>query len=132
MIIIITDTIITINHILAVLLYANFTKHSYLFSSTYRKNDLYESDSALKHRHKEHFWWGRYLREAVEIYGEKMNHQKDIDVLYHGVSDSLLFNATNINLYGPVSTTAGLFCVFTLLQSMSYVFMLYCFEKTSL
>ena len=102
-------TLITVDHVLSILLYTNYTKHSYLFSSTYRKNNLYESDRSLKTRHSEYYWWGKNLRESVEIYGEPMVHRKDIPTFYHGISDSLLFNSTTIRLFGPVSTTAGLF-----------------------
>ena len=101
-------TIITVQHILSILLYTNYSKHSYLFSATYRKNDMFETNISLKTRHSEFWWWGKLLREAVEIYGECMRYRTDIGTFYHGISDTLLFNTTKVNLYGPVSTTGGL------------------------
>ena len=111
---------ITAGHILSVLLYTNFTDHSYTFSSTYRKNHLYESVSSLKKRHSEYFWWGKYLRETVEIYGEDMKKRSDIRLFHHGISQTLYFNTTNIRLFGPVSTTTGLFLYYTFIFYLLY------------
>ena len=46
---------------------------------------------------------------CMQIYGESMSKRPDVTTFYHGISDTLLFNSTRVNLYGPVSTTGGMF-----------------------
>ena len=92
---------ISLEHILSILCYTNFSKQCYLFSSTYRKIGEYESDQDLKRRHREFANWGRLIRETVECFGILMQHSS-IDTFYHGVSDTLIFDSTSIRLYGQV------------------------------
>ena len=101
--------IIKVEHIMSVMFYTNFTENSRLFSETYRKQSLYETDESLKQRHSELYYWGRYLRECVEVFGEEMAGRPDIGIFYHGISTTLLFNSSSIYLFGPLSTTRGIF-----------------------
>ena len=73
-------------------------------------------------RHSQVANWARSLREAVECFGEQMGYRKDIGAFYHGVSESLLFESTNIRLFGPVSTTAGMYAYFFFKSDPSFVF----------
>ena len=63
---------ITVPHIIAVLMYTNYTEASYEFSRTFRKISPFESDRVLKERHAEVGIWGKLLREAVECFGAMM------------------------------------------------------------
>eukprot|EP01084_Bolivina_argentea_P291032 500121_1 len=65
----------------------------------------YETNKTLKDRHSEFYYWGKYLRECVECYGEDFEYS-EIKTLYHGVSAELLFDSTTIKMCGPFSTTA--------------------------
>ena len=114
--------VIKVEHIMALMFYTNFSEHSYLFSSTFRRSSPFETDAALKQRHREFHHWSRSLRECVECYGQMMV-DSDVETFYHGVSASMLFDSTTIKLCGPLSTTAGLdisisvwclFCIFCL------------------
>ena len=101
---------ISMEHIMSLLAYTNYTKHSAAFSSTFRRTSVFESDKSFKLRHKEFYHWAKLLRELVECYGQRFDEvADDLSVLYHGVSKSLVFDSTMIKLSGPLSTTAGLF-----------------------
>eukprot|EP01084_Bolivina_argentea_P020878 38787_1 len=54
---------ISLNHIIALLLYCDYSDLCYWFSLTYRKMDYCESDAGLKSRHRNFFHFGKLLRE---------------------------------------------------------------------
>ena len=58
-------------HLLALLLYTDYTKHSASFSRSFRKKDAYESLASVRKRNSEYFWMSKRLREAVEYYGQR-------------------------------------------------------------
>ena len=97
-------------HIIAVLLYTNFPQLCYVFSATYRKTHEYEEDEDMLARHEEYGNWARLLREAVECFGTSMRHS-NIRTFFHGVSDTLVFHSTSIQLCRPVSTTSSMLLV---------------------
>ena len=97
---------VSLEHIVALLFYTNFTENSFMFSKTYRKAGPFESDRLLKRRHS---IWGRLLRVLVECFGEITGHNRHIKVFYHGINASMIFNGTSIKLFGPVSTTLSTF-----------------------
>ena len=45
-------------------------------------------------------------KDGLKLLGSKYR-QNGVGVFYHGISSTLLFDSTTINLYGPVSTTGG-------------------------
>ena len=103
---------ISVQHIMSILFYTNFSKQSAAFSATFRRNSPFEADESLKSRNREYWHWSKLLREAIECFGKTMGDEYDagLKMLYHGVSSSLIFDSTFINICGPLSTTAGLFC----------------------
>ena len=105
------DQEISVQHVVAILLYTNFSELCYLFSATYRKMHEYESDEDMKARHSEYAIWARLLREAVECFGTPLS-KSEVKVFYHGVSSTLILNSSSIKLCGPVSTTASMISFF--------------------
>ena len=101
---------ISVEHIVAILLYTNFSDLCYLFSATYRKTHEYEEDEDMLLRHREYGNWGKLLREAVECFGTSMG-RSSVKTFFHGVSSTLIFNSTSIRLCGPVSTTCSMFTI---------------------
>ena len=99
---------ITISHLMCVLFYTNYTKQSFDFSSSFRRQTWNESDVSLKRRHARFACWARLLRETVECYGENMKYSK-VETFYHGIGKELIFEGTQFNICGPLSTTAGLY-----------------------
>eukprot|EP01084_Bolivina_argentea_P094221 169381_1 len=61
-------SLITLDHVMSLLLYTNFSELCFKFGATYRKLSNDETDHALKRRHREYAVWGRLLRETVEVF----------------------------------------------------------------
>ena len=101
-------TPISVAHIVALLLYTNYTEMSFEFSKTFRRSGPFESDRLLKERHSEVAVWGRLLREIVECFGVQMSRRRDLKVFYHGINREMIFPGTYINICGPMSTTLGM------------------------
>ena len=99
---------ITVQHIMSLLFYTNFSDHSAAFSGTFRRKHGFETDDSLKARNREFWNWSRLLRETVECYGQCFFEvYKQLPTVWHGVSAELIFDSTYIKLCGPLSTTAG-------------------------
>ena len=60
----------TTEHLLAVILYCDWSQLCTAFSRTFRKTHQYQSILAVKQNNTEYAIWSRLLREAVEIYGD--------------------------------------------------------------
>ena len=110
---IVRGTEITVEHIMSLLFYTNFTDHSAAFSGTFRRKHGFETDESLKARNREFWHWSKLLRECVECFGQEFGDVCNVlPTLWHGVSAELIFDSTHIKLCGPLSTTAGLYSVF--------------------
>jgi len=97
---------ITMKHLLAVVLYTDFTKLSYLFSATFRRKNARETLKEQMARNAEYGHWSRLLRETVELFGTDMSETK-IEIFYHGVG-KLIFSSFVSYFGSPTSTTAQL------------------------
>ena len=108
---------ISVQHIMSVLFYTDFTDQSAAFSGTFRRTSPFEADESLKARNREFWNWSKLLRETVECFGQSMGelYRAGLKTLYHGVSKSLIFDSTFIKLCGPLSTTAGLLKLFSII-----------------
>eukprot|EP01084_Bolivina_argentea_P081317 147258_1 len=60
---------ITINHIMSLLLYCDFSKFCSSFSSTFRKLSGHEPLEEVRKRNQEFWWQSKLFREVVEIFG---------------------------------------------------------------
>ena len=101
-------SIITIYHLMSILFYCNFSIQQYELSATFRRIYWNETDQALKKRHSYFANWAKLLRETVECFGIPMQ-TSPVKIFYHGISKEMVFKSTTIFIYGPLSTTAGLF-----------------------
>jgi len=97
---------LTLNHVLAVMLYCNFTKLCYEFSRTYRKLNRQETDDGLKDRHSNFYHFGKLLREFVEVFGDELA-ESQYDIFYHGINTEMLFRDCYAHICGPMSTTTA-------------------------
>eukprot|EP01084_Bolivina_argentea_P284126 486840_1 len=75
-------------HLLCVMFYCNFYKLQYEFSKTYRKSKKDTSKKCVKNRHRNYYWWGKYLKECVHIFGTEISHGK-VKSFYHGIDKEL-------------------------------------------
>ena len=61
---------ISLNHLISVIMYTDYTELSSDFTSTFRKQETWELLSSIKRRNAKYAWWSRYLMETVQAYGE--------------------------------------------------------------
>ena len=61
------DGSIQFGHLLALILYCDFTALSTAFSESFRHLEKYESLKSIKQRNALYYWMSRYLRELVEM-----------------------------------------------------------------
>eukprot|EP01084_Bolivina_argentea_P236798 398123_1 len=99
--------ILSLNHIIAMLLYCNYDALSYKFSETYRKINEKDNDYDIKQRHRNYYWLGRYLRECVECFGMKINDNSCNLNVYHGINKKFIFPSMIANIKVPFSTTTS-------------------------
>ena len=97
-----------VEHLLSVLLYCDYTKHSASFSRSFRKTDEFEGLQSIKQRNSKYFWMAKRLRETVEIYGTcsyifEKNRLKG--PFYTGISRVINMPYFSIRLCSPTSTT---------------------------
>ena len=55
--------------LMSMVLYTDYTELSSVFSSTFRKKNMFEPLSSTKKRHTNFYWMSRFLRRTVAIYG---------------------------------------------------------------
>eukprot|EP01084_Bolivina_argentea_P159530 277826_1 len=96
------NIIITKKHLLSILFYCNTDELQSNFSATYRRQ-INESDDELKQRHSNYYWFGKLLREAVEVFGNVL--VDDGLALYHGIDHPLYFTKMIAKFYAPTSTS---------------------------
>eukprot|EP01084_Bolivina_argentea_P016724 31252_1 len=94
---------ITINHLISMMVYCNFSLLSYRFTETYRRIYDGESNQFVKRRHQNYYWIGKYLRECVECFG--MQNELTMLKVYHGVNKKFMFSSMNAYIMCPFSTT---------------------------
>eukprot|EP01084_Bolivina_argentea_P047659 87841_1 len=102
---------ITINHIISVILYCDFSEYCTAFSATFRAVKPLEPLTLIKKRNQEFWWQSKLFRETVEIYGKfgikKENETKNREngPFYSGISAQLIIPQFCIRLCSPTSTS---------------------------
>eukprot|EP01083_Nonionella_stella_P154321 497117_1 len=61
---------IKFEHLLSLVLYTDYIDLSTDFSSTFRKNNAFETLESMKRRNREYYWMSKWLRECVEMHGQ--------------------------------------------------------------
>eukprot|EP01084_Bolivina_argentea_P028948 53768_1 len=74
----------TVQHLLSLMIYCNWTKLQYQFSKTYRQIKCNETKHNVKKRHSNYFWLGKYLKDSVNRFGDRVV-TTNIKKLYHGI-----------------------------------------------
>ena len=93
-------------HLMSMLLYCNYSKHSASFSRSFRKTDEFESLWSIKQRNSQYFWMAKRLRETVEVYGKcSWTYPYLEGPFYTGISRVMNMPYFHIRLCSPTSTT---------------------------
>eukprot|EP01084_Bolivina_argentea_P090811 163549_1 len=108
-----TQNTISINHILAILFYCNFSELSRYFCATYLDCDSC-SLVQWKAQHCEFANLGRLVREAIEDYGDAVQKDTNREVqqrFYHGLDSKFVCSSTMIRFCAPVSCSTLRSCI---------------------
>eukprot|EP01083_Nonionella_stella_P098563 277204_1 len=94
---------LSIEHILSLMVYCNFSQLQYVFSKTYREN----INNHENHRNFYHL--GKWIKQSVHKFGTKI-YETNVQTFYHGISEKLLFPSivSNVQIYTPLSTSISL------------------------
>ena len=96
------DSPIKFEHLLSLCLYTDLSDLCFDFSCSFRALNPYEPLSLIKDRNSKYYWFSRYLRECVQLYGESLPSDKPV---YCGLSRIFYFPEFDIRLCSPSSTT---------------------------
>eukprot|EP01084_Bolivina_argentea_P111069 198278_1 len=88
-------TVISINHLIALKLYTDYTKLQKQFKM-YLRSVNYDINNC------EIYYFFKYLQESCMLFGEKIKKQK----LYTGIKQKLLFDSLTNTFHSPLSTTS--------------------------
>ena len=105
------------SHLLALVLYTDWTELQREFTKTFRKTQPYQTTAIIKQKNREYHHWSKNLREVVEYYGnggwvDKWNDDKRNKSwgsvrgpFYCGMSYQMVLPQIMIRLNGPCSST---------------------------
>eukprot|EP01084_Bolivina_argentea_P266197 451425_1 len=95
----------SLNHILVMLIYCGTDVFQAKLSETYRalKNEVLDE---TKRRHSNFHYFGKNLKEAVEVFGVEYA-KGNMKRVYHGINREMTFNGVQDFIYGIVSTTTN-------------------------
>ena len=104
---------LSIENLLCIILYCDWSDFCTAFSSTFRRTKSFEPLSSVKTRNREFWHFSKTLRETVELYGEhKGFYDKEKKKwsgiegpFYCGMSFKCVLSSFNIRLQGPTSTS---------------------------
>lgn len=103
---------ISLNHVIALILYCDFSAYCTKFSSTFRKIFSTESMAEVKARNSSFWFQSKFFREAVECFGTNNNTDSlpdggkpDTGPFYTGLDVVLAIPAFSIRLASPTSTS---------------------------
>ena len=105
------DTDLSIQNIIAIILYCNYSELCTVFSETFRAMNA-ESLKVIRDKHRHFWWWAKILRETVEYFGNNrygryygQQFRAEIGPFYCGVNALLVMPEFNIGLCSPTSTS---------------------------
>ena len=102
---------ITMEHLIAVTLYTDYSSLTTIFTSTFRKMHQYESIEQVKWRNQKYWWMSKRLYECVQLYGAgggKQHQEILTGPFYTGMSKELALQNFIFRAASPLSTSAQL------------------------
>lgn len=112
---ILQNEVISIDRLMCIILYTDYSNLSSGFTSTFRRNNRFEPLQAIKKRHKNYYWMARLLRETVTVYGQRGHGDFDTETdetinklsgpFFCGMNAVMNLPQFNIYLLSPTSTT---------------------------
>lgn len=102
---IIRNTPINVCHILSMIVYTSESTLCTAFRKTYRKRNQKETEENVRERHRQFYYFGRTLCEAIEFYGKEMRNSMEV---YHGLDKEMAFESYTAYFNQPISTTPNI------------------------
>eukprot|EP01084_Bolivina_argentea_P255644 430094_1 len=102
---IIRNSLIGTKHILSMIIYTDCTEFCTAFRSTYRAMHPRETDQHITDRHRELYWYSRFLFTSIESFGTPMPKKMKV---YHGLNKVMYFERFTSFFNNPVSTTTNI------------------------
>jgi len=99
------DSAITLQHLIAIRLYTDFSGLCYKFCDAFRKKNPLETIAATMRRNQKIGHWARLLIELIRCYGKVYPETKQF---YRGITSEFLFKRFMTRFNGPVSTSTNL------------------------
>ena len=98
---------ISLENIISIILYCDYTRLSSDFSATHRKLSPFEPLSLTKERHRKYWWWSYLLLQTVQGYGinNEWSEERLIGPFFTGMSFMMSVPEFNISLLSPTSTS---------------------------
>ena len=98
---------ISLEHIISIILYCDYTNLSSDFSASHRKSSPFELLSMTKQRNGKYWWWSYLLLQTIQNYGiNNMNNRGPLKgPFYTGMSFIMSVPEFNIQLFSPTSTS---------------------------
>ena len=94
---------LSVDHLISIILYTDYTNLSSYFSSTFRKQSPFDCLQTAKKRNSKVYWWSRRLKETVLCFGDYYPSLRG--PFYSGMSMVLKITQFNIFLLSPTSTS---------------------------
>ena len=105
-------TPITTDHLMAIILYTDFTQLSSDFSATFRQKNPFETEEQVKKRNNKYWFWSKKLKEVLRAYGQSYYNYGSWDgetgPFFTGVSWIMTLPEFIILLFSPTSTSMQL------------------------
>eukprot|EP01083_Nonionella_stella_P301850 1037914_1 len=102
------DDAISMESLISLSLYTNFTDIQRRFSASTRRydNEMHETDDDLRIKHyRSYFYWGQRLMITITCYGDAMDDRMSF---YHGINTELMFADFTAYFNCPTSCTISL------------------------
>eukprot|EP01084_Bolivina_argentea_P201566 344535_1 len=106
------NDVISMNHVVSVIMYCDFSNYCTSFSASFRTVKKFETLDSVKNRNREFWWQSKLLRETSEIYGMAGTHHgmytKENYIrgpFYCGMSIKMIMPEFGMRLYSPTSTS---------------------------
>ena len=102
--------ILSIDQLICMILYTDYTALSTTFSSTFRAKNKYEAVQSIKKRHQNYYWMSKGLKNMMHDYGQDFESGGGFvnplrGPFYCGMNWVMNISAFNIILRGPTSTS---------------------------
>lgn len=99
------DEAIGLDHVIAVILYCDYTDHCSRFSKSFRSLSATETLEETKKRNRNYYWMARRLRETAQMFGENRARHEVTGPFFCGINQILVIPQFRLHLNSPTSTT---------------------------